>query len=137
MAVSKGEIQVQWSLSDSVSVTAGGNQTSDEFSLSATSFQARAMLKADNSNGSPAADDIIHFWLLESMGDPDGASTAEFTTTGHAHYLGAVDTNTEDPGIMAADIPAAASAGKIYAEGATEGSTNAITVSVTIYEVKG
>jgi len=56
MAITRTETQVTWSASNSVSVTAGSNQTSDEFNLDATCVAAQVSLKADNST-TPAADD--------------------------------------------------------------------------------
>ena len=134
MAITRTETQVTWpTAANSKSVAAGGNETSEEFNLDATCISARITIKADNST-TPAADDIIHFWLLETSGDPDGAGTDEFTTSGHAQHLAVLDTNTEDPAIATVELPIPQKGGKLYAEGATEGSTNAITVSATITE---
>lgn len=133
MAITRTETQVQWSSSNSVSVTAGSNQTSDEVNLDATCTRARITCKADNST-TPAADDILHFWALETSGDPDGTGTDEFGTSGHATHLCALDTNTEDPAIKTVDLPIPQKGLKIYVEGATEGTTNSITASATITE---
>lgn len=133
MAITHVETQVQWSASNSVSVAAGGNQTSDEVNLDDTCVAAQITLKADNST-SPASDDQIDFWLLQTSGDPDGTGTDEFDTTGHAVKLGRLDTNAEDPAIMTVPLPIPQKGLKIYAEGATAGTTNAITVSATITE---
>ena len=127
------ETQVQWSSSNSVSVTAASTQTSDEVNLNASTSAARITLKADNST-TPAADDQIYFWLLETSGDPDGTGTDEFDTTGHAYLLAVLDTNNEDPAITTVDLPLPQKGLKIYAEGATAGTTNSITVSCTITE---
>ena len=123
--------QVKWSTSDSVSVTAGSNQTSDELNIDDTCIAARITMKADNST-TPASDDQIYVWLLESSGDPDGASTDEFVTTEHAILLAVLDTAAEDPAIAQAQIPLPQKGLKIYAEGATAGTTNSITVSAQI-----
>lgn len=133
MAITHAETQVTWSASNSVSVSAGGNQTSDEVNINDTCFAAQISLKADNST-TPAADDIIHFYVLQTSGDPDGASTDEFDTVGHALRLGVLDTSSEDPAILTVPLPLPQKGLKIYAEGSTEGSTNAITVSATITE---
>lgn len=134
MAITRTETQVTWpTSSNSASVSSGGNATSEEFNLDATCVAAQVTLKADNST-SPAADDIIHFYLLQTSGDPDGASTDEFDTTGHALWLAALDANDEDPAIVTVPLPIPQKGGKIYAEGATAGSTNAVTVSATITE---
>lgn len=135
MALSKSENQVQWSASSSVSVTAGSNQTSDEVTLDATCYAASVSLKADNST-TAATDDQIYWWVLQSSGDPDGAGTDEFDTAGHATFLAITDTNDEDPAIITVDLPAKNKKLKLYAEGATAGTTNSITVSATITEMR-
>lgn len=135
MAITRTETQVYWSASPNTadSVSAGGNATSVEFNLDATCVAARISLKADNST-TAATDDQIYFWLLETSGDPDGASTDEFSTVGHATLLAVLDTYVEDPAEKTVALPLPQKGGKIYAEGATAGTTNAITVSATITE---
>ncbi len=134
MAITITETQVTWDTgSNSDSVSAGGNVTSDEVNLNATCIAAQVSLKADNST-TAASDDIIDFWLLQTSGDPDGAGSDEFDTTGHAVHLARLDTSTEDPAGATVPLPHTQKGLKIYAEGATAGSTNAITVSATITE---
>lgn len=133
MALTRTENQVTWSASNSVSVSAGGNQTSDEFNLDATCISAQISCKAKNST-TPAADDILYFWLIQTSGDPDGASTDEFDTTGHGRLLCVLNTNTEDPAGKTVPLPIPQKGAKIYVEGATAGSTNAVTASCTITE---
>ncbi len=133
MAITRAETQVTWSASNSASVSAGGNQTSDEVTLDATCINAQISLKADNST-SPASDDIIYFWLEQSSADPDGASTDEFDTAGGRLLLAVLDTNDADPVVTTVPLPLPQEHLKVYAEGATAGSTNAITVSATITE---
>lgn len=133
MALSKTETQVTWSASNSVSVTAGSNQTSDTVTLDATCYEASITLKADNST-TAASDDQIYWWALQTSGDPDGTGSDEYDTTGHAHFLGITDTNVEDPAIKTVALPSTNKSLKIYAEGATAGTTNSITVSATITE---
>lgn len=133
MAITRAETQVTWSAANSVSVTAGGNQASDEVNLDATCIAAQIALKADNST-TPASDDIIYFWLLQTSGDPDGAATDEFDTTSGALFLARLDTSAQDPIIATVPLPLPQKGLKLYAEGATAGSTNTITVSATITE---
>lgn len=133
MAITRTETQITWSASNSVSVTAGSSQTSDEFNLDATCTNAQIHLKADNST-TPAADDQIYFWLLQTGGDPDGTGADEFDTTGHALLLGIVDTNVEDPALKTTPLVIPQKGAKLYAEGITAGTTNSITVSGTITE---
>lgn len=135
MAITIAETQITWSAASSVSVTAGSSQTSDAATLDATCIAAQITLKADNST-TPAADDQIYFWILQTSGDPDGAGTDEYDTVGspHARLLGIIDTNVEDPGITTVYLPVPQKGFKIYAEGITAGTTNACTVSCTVTE---
>ena len=135
MAITKPETQVTWAAANSVSVTAGGNQTSDTVTLDATCVRATIHLKADNSTA-PASDDQIYFWALQTGGDPDGAGTDEYDTAGHADLLAILDTNNEDPALMSVELPAINKGLKIYADGGAAGTTNAITVSATITELR-
>jgi hypothetical protein len=134
MAITVNEVQVTWSASSSVSVSAGGNQTSDVATIDQTCFQATIMLKADN-GGTPAAGDTVSFYLLASLGDPDGASTAEYGTTVQDIPLGTLDTNADDPAIMTVTIPMPLVTCKVYA--VSGASSNSITVSATILEQRG
>lgn len=133
MAITHTETQVTFSAASSVSVTTGSSQTSDEVNLDATCIAARVALKADNST-TPASDDQIYVWLLETHGDPDGASTDEFTTTAGGVLLAILDTNAEDPQIKSVQLPVPQKGLKLYFEGITAGTTNSITVSATITE---
>lgn len=133
MAITKAETQVTWSASNSVSVTPGGNQTSDVVTLNATCFRATIHLKADNST-TPAADDQIYVWVMQSGGDPDGAGSDEYDGVKGAKLLAVLDTYVEDPYPTSVDLPSCNKSLKIYAEGATAGTTNSITVSATITE---
>lgn len=136
MAITRTETQVTWpTAANTASVTAGSNATSEEFNLDATCIAAQIHLKADNST-TPAADDQIYFWLIQTGGDPDGASTDEFdsTNTSTMYLLGVADTNAVDPAILTVPLPIPQKGAKVYAEGATAGTTNSITVSATITE---
>lgn len=134
MAITRTETQVTWpTAANSKSVAAGGNQTSEEFNLDATCVAAQVHLKADNST-TPAADDQIDFYLLQTGGDPDGAGADEFDTTDEPVFLARLDTNVADPQIKTVPLPIPQKGAKIYATGADSGTTNAITVSATITE---
>lgn len=136
MAVASNELQILWSSSASVSVTAGSNQTSDAISFSATAFAALITLKADNA-GTPASGDTVDVYACISAGDPDGASTSEYPLDdSHGIFLGCLDTYTpgEDPAVMSVSIPVGVSI-KIYA--ASNAASNAITVSACINEKTG
>jgi len=134
MAITRTETQVTWpTAADYKDVTTGGNETSEEINLDATCISARISLKADNQS-TPASDDIIYVWLLETSGDPDGASTDEFDTIGHATLLAILNTDTEDPAGETVQFPVPQKGAKLYAEGVTAGTTNTIRVSATITE---
>lgn len=133
MAITRTETQVTWQAVNSVSVAAGGNQTSDEVNLDASCIAAQISLKADNA-ATPASDDIIYVWLMQSSGDPDGAGADEFDTPGNALLLAVLDTSSEDPAAKTVPLPVPQKALKLYAEGATAGTTNPITLSATITE---
>ena len=135
MAITKNEIQVEWSTADTQSVSSGGNNTSDEVTISETCFDASIVIKADNA-GTVAAGDVITAKVLYSYGDPDvdPDSADEFDTVGHALPID-LDTNTEDPVIRSVKIDPAAKKLKLYVEnGAT---TNSITVSAQVREILG
>lgn len=135
MAITKNEIQVEWSTADTISVSSGGNQTSDVVTLSAAAFDASLQIKADNA-GTPASGDIITGYVLYSYGDPDvdPDSADEFDTIGHAIPF-ELDTNSEDPVIRSIKIDPAAVSLKLYV--ANGASSNSITVSAQVREILG
>ena len=128
----RSQLQVTWPTSSNTgSVTAGSSVTSEVMTLDASCTAARIALKVDIT-GTPATDDQIYFWLLETTGDPDGAGSDEYTTVNHAELLDIVDGNSEDPAIVVVDLPLPQDHFKIYAEGSTAGTTNTVTVSAKI-----
>lgn len=146
MALTRHETQVTWptaSNTGSVGATSG-QVTSEEVNLDATCIAAQIHLKADNST-TPASDDIVYFWLVQTGGDPDGLGADEFDAENDASALplAMIDTSlsttghtatTNDPGFKTVPLPIPQKGFKIYAEGNTAGNTNAITVSATITE---
>lgn len=151
MAITRTETQVTWdSGSSSDTVAAGANSTSDASALDAACIAAAITLKAEYTSGSPASDDIMYFWWLSSAGDPDGASTIEYDTQpqaageqGGATLLAILDlTDGETSGsgkkmVKTVPLPVVPYRGKLFAEGLTAGTTNTITVSATIEEMRG
>lgn len=135
MALTVNELQVTWSAASSVSIASGGNNTSDVITFTAgTVFQAKIQMKADN-DGSPAVGDTVDFYLLESHGDPDGASTDEYDTATQGKHLARLDTNSNDPAISSVWLPGPFYKAKIYAVNNSSG--RAITVSAIIQEHNG
>lgn len=132
MAVSRSEVQVQWSSSDSVSVTAAGNQTSDAATLQSSLLGGSVQLKADNA-GTPSDGDTIDFYLLPTLGDPDGSGSDEYPAgDDHGIYLGTIDTYAQDGDNLVVALPVLCKSAKIYAK--SNASSNAITVSACILQ---
>ena len=134
MAVSKSGTQITWSASNSVSVSNGGNQTSDAVSLASTSFLASVTFKADNA-GTPASGDTLDCHILYTTGDPDGASSDEYDTPSGQTLVAVLDTNEDDPAQITVPINAAAKGFKVYVE--NNAASNNITASAELYEVSG
>lgn len=134
MALARNEIQVTWSSSNSTSVSGGGTATSDEANLSDTAFQAQIELKADH-GGTPASGDTMDFWLLQTLGDPDGASTNEFETDEQGTFLATLDLNADDPAIAVVELPIPSVGVQVLAK--NNDSDSSITVSATILEQTG
>jgi hypothetical protein len=137
MAITRANTHVFWGSSEyAANVTVGGSNTSTAFSLDATCIAAQISLKADNIT-TPASDDIVYVWLLQSGGDPDAADTAaEYDTSGYGGLLLAVlDTSLgDDPIGMTVPLPIPQESAKLYAEGVTAGSTNNVAISAIITE---
>ena len=134
MAITVNEVQVLWSTAAYLSIAAAGNGTSDAFAIDQTCFQATIECKADN-DGTPAAGDTVDFYLLATLGDPDGADASEYGTTVQDLHLCTLDTNTTDPAICTVQIPVPLVGGKIYA--VNNSAERAITVSTIILEQRG
>ncbi len=134
MAVTKSETQITWpTAANNLSVAASSTGTSEAFTFDATSINAMIALKADN-NGTPATGDTVSFYLVYTLGDPDGSSTDEYDTTTQGTLLATVDTVATDPGQTTVSVNPSAKGGKIYA--VNNNATRAITVAATLYETK-
>lgn len=132
MALTRSEVQVLWSSANSVSVGAASNATSDAFSVDATAIGGSAQLKADN-DGTAAAGDTVDFFLLGTLGDPDGASTDEYGTGINDTWIATLNTASPgtDPAECVVPINHQIKGGKIYAR--NNSAARAITVSCTLY----
>lgn len=139
MAVTRVLTQVTWDVGSdaSDSLPANSNLTSNNMTLDATCVAAQIQLKCDNST-TPAADDYVNFYVLQTSGDPDTEpdSADEYDTPGHAIFLARVQPVTgEDPAIVTVPFPLPQKGFQIYAEGDhPDGTTNAITISCQIIE---
>ena len=130
MAITKAETQIQWSASNSTSVSGSSTATSDSFTIGATVVDGAIQLKADHGT-TPGADDYVDFYLLETLGDPDGASTDEYATAEQGTFLARLDTNSDDPAIKVVPLPTVSIKGaKLYA---SNNAGESVTVSATLY----
>ena len=134
MAITHTQVQVEWGGSDTQSVSAGGDEESDDIELDVTCFSARIMVKADNAS-TPASGDEVEVRWVESMGDPDADpdSTDEFTVNGV--LLGILDTNADDPAIESFQLPIPQDKAKLRC--VSRAASNSITVSAEIVEQRG
>ena len=137
MAVTHNQTQLTWpTAANSKSVSSGSAEESEVFTPNTAVLPGglAITLKADN-GGTPASGDIVTFKILQSCGDPDGASSDEYDTPGHATVLAALDTNVEDPAIRTVMIPASIKNFKLRAENGA--SSNSITVSAKVGDIRG
>lgn len=134
MPIAHNERQVTWSTANSTSVASGGTATSDTAAIDDTAFQAQIELKADN-DGTPASGDTVDFWLLQTLGDPDGAGSDEFETDEQGTFLATLDTNADDPALAVVELPIPSAGAQVLAKNQSGG--RAITVSATILEQTG
>lgn len=135
MGLSNNEMQVTWGMANSVSVSAAGTQTSDEFPFTEAAVSAMITLKADNA-GTPASGDTVDFYLATTCGDPDGAGDDEYPTdVAHMIFLGRVDTAATGAvagaDCVTAECPVAVG-GKIVAK--NNAASNGVIVSACINE---
>lgn len=138
MAITHNAVDVTWpTAANSISVSSGSAQNSEEFNINDTCVAAQVQLKADN-GGTPADGDIVFFYLLQTLGDPDGAEpgTDEFDTNNHALFLAQLDTwtsgNGDDPAITTVPLPIPNKGCQIRA--VNNATSNSITVSATVLE---
>lgn len=134
MAIAHNEVQIQFGGANSTSIASGGSATSDVANMSDTAFQAQIELKADN-DGTPASGDTMDFWLLQSLGDPDGTGTNEYETNEQSTFLATLDTNADDPTVSVVELPVPSAGVKVLAKNNSGG--RSITVSATILEQTG
>jgi len=99
MAIAVSELQVTWSASDSKAVAGSSSETSDAEAVSSNAIAISFELKADHST-TPGVDDWVDFYLLPTLGDPDGSGTTEYASAGHGILLAKLDTNIDDPAIV-------------------------------------
>lgn len=137
MALAHNEVQVTWGAGseNSGDVPHDGTQanTSNTANLADTAFQAQIELKADNTD-TPASGDTVDFWLLQTLGDPDGTGSNEFETDEQGTFLATLDTNADDPAISVVELPIPSVGVQVKAK--NQAAFNS-TVSATILEQTG
>jgi hypothetical protein len=135
MAIEKAETQITFDTGTAYdTVAASGNTTSDAMTFSADAFAAQIECKADN-GGTPADGDEVDFYILYTLGDPDGASSDEYDTVDHASLLCTLDTYAEDPAIKTVPVNPVAKGFEIYV--VSRAASNSHTISCTLYEATG
>lgn len=135
MAITRTESQVTWpTAANSKAVAAAATEVSEITTLDATCVKAAITCKADNA-GTPAAGDIITFYAATTVGDPDGAGTDEYPAdVANMEILCKIDTNDTDADSKTVPFPAVPQKIKVVA--VSGASSNSITVSCTIEEMR-
>ncbi len=138
MAIGQTELQITWDAGSNSDLLNTGNSwaaTSDNMTMGASTIKAMIMLKADQTTGTPASGDTVDFYAQLTLGDPDGASTDEYDTPGHDIFLGQINLNTDDPGIMTVEFPIPCKGFRIRLAGSGLASTDVATCSATLYQL--
>lgn len=137
MAIARTELQVTWSAANSVALNTGNSWAalSDEMTQNTACVQATIQIKADQTTGTPSSGDLIDFYVSASLGDPDGAGSNEFDTSSHDIFLGQIDLNSDDPGIMTVNFPVPVLTFKIRAVGSGLASTDVATISAAVLQL--
>ena len=135
MTVSSGELQVTWDTgnNDSGTIAAAGSDTSDDIAFSGTVFAASIQLEAQN-NGTPAAGDVMDFFIQYTNGDVAGTGSDTYDTPAHDAYLATLDTNADNNARKTVPVQAASKAFRIRA--VNNAASNTITAAATVYEKK-
>ena len=116
MAITRTQTKVFFGSVNSVMIATGASNVSDLITLDPACIDGSITLKADN-QGTAVSGDTVDIYAILSSGDPDGAAIDdEFASADavHAQFLGQIDTNTIDPGLITVPYPAVPQAGKLY-----------------------
>lgn len=136
MAITRTETQVTWpTASNTGSLTASSNLTSETVTLDQTCFQAQIHLYANNT-GTIGAGDTVDFYIIQTGGDPIGTSSdvLDNTNVAHSRWLARIDTNAANPAQVTVPLPLPQKNFKIYA---VNNSADAVTIGATITEQRG
>ena len=97
MASSRNETQITWSAANSVTVSSATRVASDALAFpSVEDWDGMVQVNADNAS-SPLSGDVCDVFVVYTSGDVLGDSGDDYDTSGHATFLGRLDTYTEDP----------------------------------------
>lgn len=138
MAIGRTELQVTWSTGSNSFDLATANswaQTSDAMTQLTTTIKASIQIKADQTAGTPASGDFVDFYVQPTLGDPDGAGADEYDTDAHDIFLGQIDLNGDDPGLMTIDFPVPVKAFQIRAVASGLATTDVATISATVLQL--
>jgi len=126
MGLATSQHQVTWSASNSASVAAGGNATSDAKTIDGAMTAGSVTIKADN-GGTPASGDILEVRILYTNGDPDAEadSADEYDNRGSVPPV-LLDTYDADPAIVTLPLMVAKS---YKIDAVSQAASNSITVS--------
>lgn len=133
MAITHSETQVTWDTgSNSTTLATVTGENSDNMSVDDTCVAAQVELKADHTDTAAAGSgDTCDFYIGYSLGDPDGASTAEYASTNHLQYLATLDMDADETAVMVVPInPVCAN----FFIRAYNNAGETITVSATVLE---
>lgn len=128
------EVQGTWDAgSNTNSLGATSNESSDVMAINAATVQLSVQMKSFH-NATPGAGDSVDWYARYSLGDPDGASTDEHDTVGHAQFLARLDMDLEDPAILTMPLNPNVVSVQMYTE---NNAGEAVTCSFTLQEKRG
>lgn len=139
MALTRNETALTWSAA--ASQTMSNNTTyyaSDAFTFDATCIGATIQVSADNA-GTPAAGDVVYFFLSYTSGDLLGDSGDDYDTDEHSVPLGMVDTVAanvpgEDPARKTLQLPTTVPKGAKLLALAPQSASRNITIRARLTE---
>jgi len=117
------ETQVLWGGASSVTLTLNNTRSvSDAVAVAAAAWDGDLYLSAQNL-GTPAAGDVVYFYIHYSAGDADGDTVGDFATNEYAEFLCALntvpaETPGENPAARVIPIRVTAGAFKVSCQGA-------------------
>lgn len=139
MALTAVETQLQFSATNTGSVTAGSEVVSDAFTIHATTIGASISLKAVK-GATPASDDKVDVYILYTNGDTDGAGGSDeydAQDVVNSTFLCQLDCSQDAAAGVAQQtitIDHVVKGAQLWFDGAVTGNTNTLTVSARLKE---